>query len=186
VLIGCHGDGRARAPRPTRPDPTTTALIERAEAAERARRYDRAEALYRRAKDQAPDAPSRAVATRALARALIFWGEYRRGAAELEHAAALDPGDAGTWHDLGMVRHHQGDVAGAELALGRAVALAPADARPRIALAALLWKHGRYADALRQYRALQALELPETLRAKVDWAVRSLRRRLEAGPESAR
>jgi tetratricopeptide (TPR) repeat protein len=181
-FFGCGGHDR----RPNRPDSATLALIARAEAAETERRYDRAEALYRQAKDQAPDAPNRALATRTLARALIFWGEYRRGEAELEHAAALDPGDAGTWHDLGMVRHHQGDATGAEIALRRAVDLAPADARPRIALAALLWKHGRHEDALRQYRALQAMDLPEKVRAKVDWAVRTLRRRINAGPESLR
>lgn len=119
------------------------------------------------------------MAARAYGRARIFWGEYAQGTAELEESVELDPGDAGTWHDLGIVRHQQGDMAGAEQALRRAISLRPDDGRPRIALAALLWKNERYREALREYQALETINLPDGVRDKVEWAIETLRRKLD-------
>ncbi|ACY16178.1 TPR repeat-containing protein [Haliangium ochraceum DSM 14365] len=173
LLAGC---ARSAAPA-ARPAPATVALIERAEAAERERRYERADALYREARARAPDDLSRARAALAHGRALLFWGRYADAEAALSEAAAARPGDPGAWHDLGMVRHQRGDLAGAELAFRRSIAARPDDGRSRVALAALLWKQKRLPEALREYRALAALEeLPPRLRERVAWAIQTLAR----------
>ena len=158
-------------PEPPRPSATTQALIARAEAAERERRYDRARQLYARAAQNASDPHSRALASRTFARSLIAWGEYDNAAIWLERAVQNAPDDAGAWHDLGMVQHHRGDPDGAEAAFRRSIAARPDDPRSRIALAALLWRGQRYRDALREYRALAALDLPPPIRDKVQWAI---------------
>lgn len=159
--------------------PPTASLIEQAEDAERARRYDRARDLYARAVAEAPDDGSRAHAAVTFGRALIFWGEYADAEAELSRAVQLDPALAGAWHDLGMVRHELGNLDGAEDALSAAVDASPRDPRSRIALAALLWKRGNDRAALVQYEALAELELPERVRDKVLWAIDTLRARLD-------
>jgi tetratricopeptide (TPR) repeat protein len=179
IATGC---GSSAAPEPRAPAvaPVTVAWIERAHAAERERRYDRAREAYQRAIAEAPDDPSRGHAYRELGRALVFWGEYPGGRDALERAVALTPEDAPTWHDLGIVRHHLGDLAGAESALARAVALRPRDPRPRIALGALLWNQRRLTEALGHYDALVTLELPDPVRQKVEWARATLRDQLRA------
>lgn len=177
-LLGACG-GRAPAP-PERPTPATQTLIAQAEAEEKARRYDRADALYTRARAEAPDAPSHATAALAHGRALIFWGEYERAEDALEEATRHAPGDAGAWHDLGMVRHQRGDLAGAEVAFRRSIEASPRDGRPRLALAALLWKQRRHEDALREYEALATLDLPERVHGRVLWAIDTLRRLVAA------
>lgn len=163
----------------------TMSLIERAEAAEQQRRYDQAHALYEQARRQAPDAPSRATAALAHGRSLIAWGAYEDAAAALAEAVRWQPRDAGAWHDLGMVRHHLGDQRGAERALRRSIRIRPRDPRSRIALAALLWKQQRLAEALDAYRALAALPLPEGVRAKVAWAIDILSRRVDSSSGSS-
>ncbi|MBV8760704.1 MAG: hypothetical protein JO257_25650, partial [Deltaproteobacteria bacterium] len=65
----------------------------------------------------------------------------------------------------------QADDAGAREALGRAKQLAPRDARPRIALAALYWSSGDKPQALAEYKALLDLDLPDRVREKVRWAI---------------
>lgn len=174
----CGSRAPGPAPEPATPAPATRALLERAEAAERERRYDRADALYREARGRAPDPASRAAAAVAHGRALVFWGAYQQAEAALDEATRLAPGNAGAWHDLGMVRHELGDLAGAEIAFRRSVAVQPRDGRSRIALAALLWKQRRLRDALREYESLAELELPERVRDRVDWAIHTLRRQL--------
>jgi tetratricopeptide (TPR) repeat protein len=173
LVPACGG----RAPAPSeKPAPATQTLIAQAEAAEKARRYDRADALYTRARTEAPDAPSQAMAAVAHGRALIFWGEYERASAALEDATQHAPGDAGAWHDLGMVRHQLGDLAGAEVAFRRSITASPRDGRPRLALAALLWKQRRHQHALHEYEALATLDLPERVHDRVLWAIGTLRR----------
>jgi eukaryotic-like serine/threonine-protein kinase len=179
IVVGAAcGGGRPEAREPAVAE-VTTEWIERAHAAERERRYDRARQAYQRAIAGAPDDFSRGHGHRELGRALVFWGEYEAGQEALERAVALRPGDAPAWHDLGIVRHQLGDLTGAEAALTRAAALAPRDPRPRIALAALLWNQERLTEALAQYDALAGLELPEAVREKVEWARSTLRGRLQ-------
>jgi Flp pilus assembly protein TadD len=107
---------------------------------------------------------------------LLLVDERAAAADELARVTVLRPEDARAWHDLGIVRHSLGDVDGAAAALGQAKALAPDDARPRIALAALFWERGDKVAAKQEYEQLLALDLPPRVRAKVQWAIGELSR----------
>jgi len=150
------------------------AELEAAEAAERARQHEVARTHYEQAIAHATDPASSAFARREYAETLISWGEYPEAIAQLEGVVAAAPDDAGAWHDLGVLRHHQGDDARAIEALERARALAPKDFRPRRTLAVLRWKRGDRAGALAEYEAMLDLELPERLRTQVQWAIQQL------------
>lgn len=163
-----------RAPVPRGPTVTVRAEIEQAETAEKARRHDVARAHYQRAIAQARDPASIAFARHEYAETLVTWGETPEARAQLEIAASANPGDASVWHDLGLLRHSAGDDPGAIQALARAEQLAPHDTRPRTALAALYWRLGDKQNATREYRGLLELELPDRLRAKVEWALGEL------------
>lgn len=165
-----------RAPAPASPAAVTRRAVADAEAALRRRDYDAARAGYERAAADAPDPPSEAFARRELADMHLLFDERAEAAAALERLVALRPRDAAAWHDLGIVRHALADVDGAAAALGQARTLAPADPRPRVALAALLWQRGDRDGAAREYRALLDLDLPPRLRDKVEWALRELAR----------
>ena len=106
----------------------------------------------------------------------MLWDDRPAAAADLARVTELVPDDPAAWHDLGIVRHALGDVAGAKDALEHARALRPRDPRPRLALAALAWSQGDRAAAAAEYRALAELELPDRLREKVEWALRELAR----------
>jgi Flp pilus assembly protein TadD len=161
-------------PRPATVSPATREAVAAADDAERAREHDRARALYETALRDARDPPSQAFAARAYADVLLLWGEGEAAVVQLETVTTATPDDPSAWHDLGIVRHTLGDVPGARTALERAAALAPDDPRPHIALAALLWKSGRRAEALAEYRVLLTLELPARVRDKVEWAIAEL------------
>ena len=183
VLAGACGG--ARAEERQEPAASTRALLTRAREAERARRYDRARELYLRATREAPDRHSQALAWRELGSALIFWGELDEASRALGRVVAIDPGAVSAWHDLGIVRAKLDDPAGAERAFRRAIALAPEEPRPRVALAALLVRQRRWNDALAEYRVLARLELPEAMRKAVARAIQLLeveRRRRGAPP----
>lgn len=175
ALYTCAAACAAGPPRRPTIAPSTTALVERAQNAERARRYDEARALYQQATADAPDAASRAWAAREQAEALVFWGEYEAAERALEIAVTARPDDAASWHDLGMLRHRRGDTAAAEQAFRRSMRAAPRDARPRIALAALLVNAGRFDDAIAEYEALLELDLPPRTRDAVHRALDMLR-----------
>jgi Flp pilus assembly protein TadD len=165
----------AHAPaKPAQPTPSVRDEIAQAELAERQRRHDIARAHYERAVASARDPDSIAFARHEFAETLITWGELTEAIAQLEAAVAAKPDDAGAWHDLGLARHHEGDDARALVALERARTLMPRDPRPRIALAALRWKRGDKAGATAEYRALLELDLPDRVRAKVEWALGEL------------
>ncbi|HVK78365.1 MAG TPA: tetratricopeptide repeat protein [Kofleriaceae bacterium] len=168
--------GGCARPRPAGPSAATRAEVTAAEAALQRRDYDAARAAYGRAIATAPDPASEAFARRELASMLVLIQELDAAARELEAVTRLAPRDPRAWHDLGIVRHARDDVAGAITALGEARALAPRDPRPRIALAALYWKTGDRAAALAEYRALLDLDLPDRVRAKVEWAIGELSR----------
>lgn len=159
---------------PAGPAAAVRAEVDRADAAEQARRHDLAREHYQRAIALAHDADSVGFARHEYAETLVTWGELPEARAQLELAVAAQPGDASAWHDLGLLRHHAGDDPGAIAALARAEQLAPRDARPRTALAALYWQRGDKASAAREYRGMLALELPDRLRAKVEWALAEL------------
>jgi Flp pilus assembly protein TadD len=159
---------------PRGPSVTVRGEIDQAETAEKARRHDVARQHYQRAIHEARDPDSIAFARHEYAETLVTWGEAPEARAQLEIAVVAKPDDPGAWHDLGMLRHHAGDDPGAIAALARAETLAPDDVRPRKALAALYWTRGDKASATREYRGMLALELPERVRAKVEWALAEL------------
>ena len=171
VLAAC---GHPHAPPPARPEPTVRDEVRLAEDAERQRRHDVAREHYERAVAGAHDPASVAFARHEYAETLVTWGEAPEARAQLELAVVAKPDDPAAWHDLGMLRHHAGDDPGAIAALARAEALAPDDVRPRKALAALYWTRGDKANAAREYRGMLGLELPERVRAKVEWALAEL------------
>jgi len=175
ALAAC-AHAAADRPGPARPGPApdVRAEVGRAEVAEQARRHDLARAHYQRAVSLARDADSVGFACHEYAETLVTWGELPEARAQLERAVAAQPGEASAWHDLGLLRHHAGDDPGAIEALARAEQLAPGDVRPRTALAALYWRRGDKASAAREYRGMLALELPDRLRAKVEWALAEL------------
>lgn len=177
VVAACAATPKA----PARPADGVRAEIEQAEQAERARRHDVARDHYQRAVAAARDAESIAFARYEFAETLMSWGEVPEAIAQLEGVVAAKPAHAAAWHDLGILRHHQGDDAGATAALVQARGLAPRDPRPRIALAALRWKRGDVAGAEAEYRALLDLDLPANVRAKVQWALEQLPR-VDHGP----
>ena len=166
VLVAACGAPQHRA----KVDPVKVE-IERAEDAEKARQHDQAEAHYRAAIAAATTPKDQAWAHHEFAETLATWGEVDQALRELEAAAAATPDDPSIWQDLGVLRHKQADDRGAMDALGRAKQLAPKDARPRIALAALYWSAGDKPQALAEYRALLDLDLPDRVREKVRWAI---------------
>lgn len=179
ALLACAALAACGARRPATPRPTTTvrAEIEQAEAAERARQHDVARRHYERAIARARDPQSIAFARREFAETLASWGEVTAAIAHLEVAVSAVATDAAAWHDLGVLRHNQGDVPGAIAALEHARTLAPRDPRPRVALAALRWKAGDHRGAATEYRGLLELDLPQRLRDKVQWALDQLAKR---------
>lgn len=174
LIAACAHAGPAAGPPSGAVRAEVRAEIDQAEAAEQARRHDVARTHYQRAIEQARDPASIAFARHEYAETLVTWGEVASARAQLEIAVAANPADASAWHDLGILRHNAGDDPGAILALARAEQLVPDDIRPRTALAALYWRRGDKANATREYRGLLALELPDRLRAKVEWALAEL------------
>ena len=165
--IGCGGAQK-------HPSAPVRAEVDKAETAERARKHDEARAHYRAAVANAKDPASIAFARREYAETLVTWGEYPEATAQLEGVIAAKPDDAASWHDLGLLYHNAGDDQRAITALEKARSLAPADPRPRVTLAVLRWKRGDRDGAKAEYEGLLSLELPDKLRAKVEWAIREL------------
>jgi len=162
--------------RPTTPSAVVKADVDRAEKSELARQHDAARAAYERAIADAHDPPSEHFARREYADTLATWGEYAEMRRQLERVVAIDPDDAGAWHDLGMIFHHDGDDPRALAALERAKQLAPRDFRARRELAKLRWALHDFAAATAEFRAALDLPLTERERAAVQWALDQLAR----------
>lgn len=166
LLAGCASRAQPAA--------QTQQLVREAEAALGKKDYDGARAAYDRAVATAPDDASARLAVRERADARLFLGDVDGAAADLATLTTLAPRDPRGWHDLGIVRANLGDRPGARDALIKARDLAPDDARPRLALAALLWSSGDKGGARAEYQALLGLDLPDAVRAKVEWAIGTL------------
>lgn len=78
---------------------------------------------------------------------------------------------------LAILRDHEGDMPGALAAAGRAVALAPDDARIRLNYASLLDRHGDRTAAAQAYTAFLALYRPDSVVATVSPA--AIRQRIQ-------
>jgi tetratricopeptide (TPR) repeat protein len=87
-------------------------------------------------------------------------------ATRYERAAALSPNDYRLWLELGRVRSLTGDVAGSEVALRRAVELAPTYPEPRWYLGNLLLRAGREDEAFAELRRAGDVS-PERYRPQV-------------------
>jgi len=185
VLAALAACGGAQHP----PAPDVRAEVRAAETAERARQHDVARKNYEQAIADARDPASLGFARNRFGETLATWGEYDEAQRQLEGAVAATPDEPSAWYDLGIVREHGGDSRGALEALARAKALVPTDWRPRVALAALHWKlaaaclratpaaESCTADveaARSEYNGLLALDLPQRLREKVQWALAQL------------
>ncbi len=192
VAASCHGSDRATtnvtAHQPTTSRSATTwqKQLVLAQQAELKRQHFEARAHYEEAHQLASTAQAQATVARQFADTLLSWGEFTDAQTQLELVVLHQPNQAAGWHDLGMVRYRLGLPAGAEVALRRAVTLAPSEPRPRIALAALFWATHRPADALREYHALRQLALPAAVRSKVDWAIAQLSPPATATPPATR
>ena len=171
LLVACGG---ARAKPTPPPSVNVRAEIAQAEQAEKARRHDLAKIHYEKAVAGAKDPSSIGYAHREYAETLATWGEFPLAIKHLETALAARPVDPHAWHDLGVLKHHAGDNATAIKAFETSRTQAPKDPRPRVALAALRWKLGDKPGAATEYRGLLELDLPDRLRAKVEWAIREL------------
>jgi Flp pilus assembly protein TadD len=171
----------AAPPKPAAPSIDVRSEIEQAEQAEKARRHDLAKIHYEKAIAGAKDPSSIGYAHREYAETLVTWGEFPLAIQHYEIALGVHPKDPRSWHDLGMLKHKQGDNAGAIKALETSRDQAPKDQRPRKTLAVLRWKLGDKAGATAEYRRLLELDLPERLRRQVEWAIKEL-----AKPDGAR
>src|SRR5262245_16345070 len=78
---------------------------------------------------------------------------------EYEKAVSLSPNDYRFWMTLGTAQEQAGNPAQAELALKRAVALAPAYAYPRWYLGNLYLRSGRYDEAFAELRQASQADL---------------------------
>jgi Flp pilus assembly protein TadD len=165
----------AHAPAPP-PAPAVSVRdeIREAEKAEMARRHDIARTHYEQAVAAAHDPASEDFASYKFGETLATWGEFAEAMTQLEKAIAARPGDAAAWHDLGVIREHEGNVTGAIAALEKSRDLAPDDYRPRRTLAVTLWKHGYRDRAAAEYREMLKFDLPDRLRAQVEWALQQL------------
>lgn len=170
LLVACGARAKPLPP----PSIDVRAEIAEAEKSEKARRHDLAKIHYEKAVAGAKDPSSVWYANREYAETLISWGEYPVAIHHLETALGARPTDPVSWHDLGVLKHNQGDHAGAIKAFEASRNYAPKSPKPRVALAALRWKLGDRAGATAEYRGLLELELPDRLREKVEWALLQL------------
>jgi tetratricopeptide (TPR) repeat protein len=191
LLAAC---GHAPPPAPQGPDPVVRREIEQAELAEKQRRHDVARTHYEAAVAAAHDPKSIWFARREYAETLATWGEYGPAIRHYEAALAAHAEDAKAWHELGMLRFHEGDTTGAIAAFERSRALAPKDLRPYRELGIAHWKlaeqtkrkaglarfarsdeaNVEYARAEAVYKDMLRLELPDRVRKSVEWALVAL------------
>lgn len=91
---------------------------------------------------------------------------------EYEKAVSLSPNDYRFWMALGTASEQAGDQAKAEHALKRAVALAPAYARPHWYLGNLFLRSGRYDEAFAELRVASEAEVDfQPLQFNLIWEI---------------
>jgi tetratricopeptide (TPR) repeat protein len=152
-LLGFTGDlpgARAQAEELSRlegaGDPT--AYIELGHAFELAHRYDEALAAYDEAGAAAPTSPE---GPREGGLRCARWGESEQARPRLEEAVRRGATDVETWHALGLVRLHLGDLEGAEQAYRAGAAADPHAPECWLGLATVAITAGDAAKALEAY-----------------------------------
>jgi tetratricopeptide (TPR) repeat protein len=113
----------------------------------------------------APDDPQTHFTAGVFARNEFTQEGLRETVREFERAVALSPRDYRLWMELGRAREQAGDTEGGEVALRRAVALAPNYVLPRWYLGNLLLRAGRDEEAFVELR--QAAESDRELRGAI-------------------
>ncbi len=107
-----------------------------------------------------------------VAQKLLPLDQQGRTIEEYERAVSLSPNDYRFWMALGTAHEQAGDSVKGELALRRAVALAPSYAYPRWYLGNLLLRSGRYDEAFKELRlAAEADEQLEPQQFNFLWAI---------------
>jgi tetratricopeptide (TPR) repeat protein len=152
-LLGFTGDlpgARAQAEELSRiegaGDPT--AYIELGHAFELAHRYDDALAAYDEAATAAPTSPD---GPREGGLRCARWGEAEQARPRLEEAVRRGATDVETWHALGLVRLHLGDLEGAEQAYRAGAAADPKAPECWLGLATVAIAAGDAGKALEAY-----------------------------------
>src|SRR5688572_3347404 len=102
--------------------------------------------------DLAPSDPLTHWRIAQVAQKLLPLDQQGRTIQEYERAVSLSPNDYRYWMALGTAHEQAGDSVKGELALRRAVALAPSYAYPRWYLGNLLLRSGRYEEAFKELR----------------------------------
>jgi len=154
------------------------AWIELGHAREVAHDFEGALAAYDTAASAAPASPA---GPREGGMRAARWGEVEEAAPRLEEAIRRGATDADTWHALGLVKVHLKDLAGADEAYRRGLAVDPRSAECWLGLATVAAIRGDAAGALRAYDAIASLR-PGFAAAELGraWALGKLGRGEEA------
>jgi tetratricopeptide (TPR) repeat protein len=157
-------------------DPTS--FIELGHAYELAHDYDQALASYDEAATAAPASPN---GPREGGLRSARWGEIEQARPRLEEAVRRGATDVETWHALGLVRLHLGDVEGAEQAYRAGAAADPRAPECWLGLATLAITQDDAAKALEAYDQVLARR-PRFASAMLGraWALAKLGRRDDA------
>jgi len=152
--------------------------IELGHAFELSHRYDEALASYDEA---AAVAPSRPDGPREGGMRCARWGEADQAAPRLEEALRRDARDAETWHTLGLVRVHLGDLDGAEQAYRGGAEADPSAVENYLGLATVAVARGDAQGAVDAYDQVMARR-PRFAAGELGraWALARLGRRDEA------
>ena len=102
--------------------------------------------------DLAPNAPQTHFALAALHEQTFLPEDLQKSLAGYEKATALAPHDYRRWFALGKARERNGDAAGAESALKKAVELAPNYSRLRWAYGNVILRQGRLGEGFAEMR----------------------------------
>jgi tetratricopeptide (TPR) repeat protein len=182
-LLGFTGDlpgARAQAEELARMlgagDPTP--YLELGHALELAHLYEEALAAYDEAATAAPASPA---GPREGGLRCARWGEIEQARPRLEEAILRGAHDAETWHALGLVRVHLGDLPGAEEAYRAGAAADPAAPEAWLGLATVAIAQGDATKALDAYGQVLARR-PRFAPAELGraWALARLGRKDEA------
>jgi len=155
-----------------------TAYLELGHALELAHRYEEALAAYDEAAARAPLSPA---GSREAGMRSARWGEAQWAAPRLEEAIRRGASDAETWHALGLVRLHLGDLDGAEQAYRAGAAADPHSGENWLGLATVAVSRGDAGAALDAYDHVAA-RAPRLGAAQLGraWALARLGRKQDA------